>query len=350
MKKNGFTVVELITSFTLASVIMIILFNIVLILKDNLSNVNAKTNMLIEKDNLSYNINKRFKEKELSSVTMCDEGDKCYEFTYSDNTSDKLIYSNTDKTITFNNYTFDIVDGITVEEPVITEHYDTMSSTAYNGYFIIHIPIKLDDKDYSIKVVKHFNTDSLVMDLPKYEYDNEGNKYTVVEYLEATGEQYIDTLLVSSSSSHIYYDIDFEVEKTGTTTEDRMPIGGPNFAFNTYFLQVYNNKFYMFNINSNTNCTELHNRVKFYLEKWYINDSLINMQITYPSRDINIYLFRWGDKYSKNKLYKCTFYDKNGLLIRDYIPVIDSTETPCMFDKVEKKCYYNQGTGEFLWG
>lgn len=180
--------------------------------------------------------------------------------------------------------------------------------------------------------------------------DSDGNGYSEVEYLESTGTQYIDTLLVSSSSSHIYYDIDFEVLKTDTYTEDRMPIGGPNYAFNTYFLQVYNNKFYMFNINSNTNCTELHNRVKFYLEKWYINDSLIDMQITYPSRDINIYLFRWGDKYSKNKLYKCTFYDKNGLLIRDYIPVIDSSERSCLFDKVSRECYYNQGTGEFLWG
>lgn len=174
-------------------------------------------------------------------------------------------------------------------------------------------------------------------------------EYTELEYIESTGTQYIDTLLVSSSTSHIYYDIDFEVLRTDYVG-NRMPIGGPDFAFNTYFLQVYNNKFYMFNINSNTNCTELHNRVKFYLEKWYINDSLIDMQIQYPSRDINIYLFRWGDRYSKNKLYSCSFYNKDGILIRDYIPVIDSSGIPCLYDKVEDKFYYNEGTGEFLYG
>ena len=164
-KNKGFTTIELITSFTLASVIMIILFNIILILKDNLSKVNAKTNMLVEKDNLSYNINKRFKEKEISSVTMCNEGDKCYEFKYSDDTSDKLVYNNTDKTITFNNYTFNITEDMTVETPNITEHYDTMSSTTYNGYFVIQIPIKLEEKDSSIKVVKYFNTNNMMIDL-----------------------------------------------------------------------------------------------------------------------------------------------------------------------------------------
>ena len=165
MKNKGFTTIELITSFTLASIIMLILFNIVLIMKDNMSKVNAMTNTLVEKDNLSYNINKRFKEKELASITTCEDGDKCFLFTYSDDSSDKLIYSIENKTITFNNYTFNITDDMTVESPTVTEHYDTMSSTKYNGYFIINIPITVDGKDYSIKVNKHFNTDSVMVDL-----------------------------------------------------------------------------------------------------------------------------------------------------------------------------------------
>ena len=62
-------------------------------MKDNMSDINTKTNMLVAKDNLSYNINKRLKEKVLTSLTTCEDGDKCYLFTYSDDTSDKLIYS-----------------------------------------------------------------------------------------------------------------------------------------------------------------------------------------------------------------------------------------------------------------
>ena len=49
------------------------------------------------------------------------------------------------------------------------------------------------------------------------------------------------------------------------------------------------------------------------------------------------------------RLYSYKIYDNN-TLVRDYIPVIDSSERPCLFDKVSRKYYYNQGTGEFLWG
>lgn len=48
-------------------------------------------------------------------------------------------------------------------------------------------------------------------------------------------------------------------------------------------------------------------------------------------------------------IYDFKIYD-NDTLVRDYIPVIGSPSRHCLFDKVEKKCYYNQGTGEFLYG
>ncbi len=40
----------------------------------------------------------------------------------------------------------------------------------------------------------------------------------------------------------------------------------------------------------------------------------------------------------------------NNKLVRDFIPVLDEDNKPCLYDKVEKKYYYNQGTGEFLYG
>ena len=165
MSKKGFTVIEILASFSIALTILIVLFNVVIIMKDNLGKVNAMTNTLVEKDNLSYNINKRLKEKELASLTTCNEGDKCYLFTYSDSTSDKLVYNSSDKTITFNNYTFDITDDMNVEQPIINEYYDTMSSTTYNGYFILNIPIVLDNHDYSINIIKYYNSNNVIINI-----------------------------------------------------------------------------------------------------------------------------------------------------------------------------------------
>lgn len=355
-KNKGFTTIELITSFTLASVIMLILFNIILILKDNLSKVNAKTNMLVEKDNLSYNINKRFKEKELSSVTMCDEGDKCYEFKYSDDTSDKLVYSNTDKSITFNNYTFDIIDGITVEEPVITEHYDTMSSTKYNGYFIIHIPIKIDNKDYSIKINKHFNTDSMVIDVTKYEYDNEGNRYTLVDYLESTGTQYIDTgvKLNENYKTEIYLQI---------TNKSAQNIFGSRQSATEKNYEIISSvgtdlivDFYNYKVNRFTKSIP-NERFEISISKRKVLiDSKEYAINTYDSFETpqNAYIFNVsGNKNGSSNSWIKLYYlkiNEGDLLKRDFIPVLDSKGVACLFDKVEKKCYYNQGTGEFLYG
>ena len=43
----------------------------------------------------------------------------------------------------------------------------------------------------------------------------------------------------------------------------------------------------------------------------------------------------------KAKIYNCKIYD-NDVLIRDMIPVLDKNGTACMYDKVNKKFYYNE--------
>ena len=37
-------------------------------------------------------------------------------------------------------------------------------------------------------------------------------------------------------------------------------------------------------------------------------------------------------------------------LVRDFVPVLDPDGTPAMLDRVENKLYYNQGSGQFLYG
>ena len=40
----------------------------------------------------------------------------------------------------------------------------------------------------------------------------------------------------------------------------------------------------------------------------------------------------------------------NGEMVRDFVPCLDPSGRPCMYDKVEEKPYYNVGTGEFTYG
>lgn len=40
---------------------------------------------------------------------------------------------------------------------------------------------------------------------------------------------------------------------------------------------------------------------------------------------------------------------KNSKIIHELIPALDKTGTPCMFDLVTRKNFYNAGTGDFLY-
>ena len=48
-------------------------------------------------------------------------------------------------------------------------------------------------------------------------------------------------------------------------------------------------------------------------------------------------------------VYSFKIYEGDTLK-KDYTPALDKNNRPCLFDKVGRECYYNQGTGEFLHG
>lgn len=53
--------------------------------------------------------------------------------------------------------------------------------------------------------------------------------------------------------------------------------------------------------------------------------------------------------YLSCKLYSFQIYNSN-TLVRDFIPCLDASNVPCMYDLVEGKAYYNAGTGSFTYG
>ena len=48
------------------------------------------------------------------------------------------------------------------------------------------------------------------------------------------------------------------------------------------------------------------------------------------------------------KLYYCKAWDGD-TLVRDFIPVLDWNDVPCMYDKVTDELFYNKVTGEFQY-
>lgn len=50
----------------------------------------------------------------------------------------------------------------------------------------------------------------------------------------------------------------------------------------------------------------------------------------------------------KGRIYKCEITEGDKI-VRDLIPVLDKDLVPCMYDKLSGRFFYNQGDGEFKW-
>ena len=211
-------------------------------------------------------------------------------------------------------------------------------------------------RDY-VSVLDEQNTPCLFDKIEKKCYHNQGvdefvyPSETEEHYLESTGTQYIDMGLTLSNKSKIEityslmsYGAIFGAQQNGKGFT--INIGnGSNSRWGNYSYVPYSDT------NFDKDVQEKHNIVYgkegFYQDGVLLNTPTINEFET----SYNGYLFRanGASGISNVRIYSAKLYD-NDVLIRDYIPKIDNENRPCLYDKIEKKCYYNQGTGEFLYG
>lgn len=162
MNKKAFTVVELIVSFAMAISIATLLFQIVLGLKDMYTSSITKTELLNKQSLLSKEINEKFSEKEIDSVTKC--GSYCLEFIYTDNTSDQLVVDYNQKTISFSSYKTKLSENSSFGDVLI----DVIYAPSFKEYFTdailnINIPIYNDlfkEQNFGINVVYQFDKET----------------------------------------------------------------------------------------------------------------------------------------------------------------------------------------------
>ena len=212
----------------------------------------------------------------------------------------------------------------------------------------------------------------------KYGYTFQGWKiknYIPIEYLESTGTQYIDT-------GYIFNSYDSKMEVIGsfnTIGESATPSclwgflglnGLPRWLLCSY--KYDGPPSYLLNLNITepipyiVQDTEKHTFVaRAYLinsTKYWSSEidgstrqqNVIGYPEAYESNTLHSYLFARNNSgtagnFASGKIYSAKFY-VNNTLVRDMIPVLDMNDVPCMFDKVTRQLFYNQGTGNFIAG
>jgi hypothetical protein len=186
--------------------------------------------------------------------------------------------------------------------------------------------------------------------------------YTQLEYLDSSGTQYF--ALPMRWETHTGLSV-----KGGFISYDSMFFGGElypeNIRCGSYPWSTTSNV--VFKNTASSLYAKFDYGTIIYGTLNFLNDGLITINdatTAYrPSaRDANIamfgimdYLKGYGDgSYKPVNTDPCRLYflkiSNDSIIERDFVPVLDSDGTPCLYDKISRKCFYNSGTGSFIVG
>lgn len=179
--------------------------------------------------------------------------------------------------------------------------------------------------------------------------------YTIISYLQCTGEQYINTGLKYDKT--YYYIVDCEIDN-----ENGNQMFGMYYGYD-HGVDVWSGVYQVATDNYNIVNTDIPagQRVNIVIDQATKTMNINSFSHTFtgdfsPQSSVypvllGAYWTSWSDTlrgYGKGKIYAFKYYE-NGVLLRDMIPVIRKSDNkPGMWDKVNEQFYTNQGTGEFI--
>ena len=156
MKNKGFTIVEMLSAFILSSIIIIILFELIINLKEIYQSSGIKTELLNKQYLMTNKIYKDLNEKNVLNISPCEGENKCISFTYSDGTIKNLEIDETNKTIAYDNYIIKLNNATNFGDITI----DT-APTNESKILNIKVPIYnniIKDTDFGIHIVYKYDT------------------------------------------------------------------------------------------------------------------------------------------------------------------------------------------------
>lgn len=189
----------------------------------------------------------------------------------------------------------------------------------------------------------------------EFKYDN---TYFAIDYVKSNGFQYVDTNVSPNISTSVEF-----VMALDEISDTVQPIFGVRNgqvlgSYNMFLCQKKLRWDYTYTINN-----LMYDEILTYptyvnanAESVIVGDSINEYGFTDTSISENsIYLF------SVNELNSPAYFSsglslyyfsitQDGVLVRDFIPVIDRNSVPCLYDLVTEALYYNEEIGNFVVG
>ncbi len=178
--------------------------------------------------------------------------------------------------------------------------------------------------------------------------------YQEVEYLEASGTQYIDTGVNGDCL------VELDCQGTLKNTVSQIAIGSYT-SIGSFFGQYLSTGKYGFSNNEGLTNVDYDERAMFNIHfsslqsSVTVNNQTYTVDVLDPNEN-NYTLFRAKEKANKNyyyanaKIYSCKI-SKDGILVRNFIPCYRKLDNETgMYDTVNNVFYTNEGEGEFIVG
>ncbi len=180
--------------------------------------------------------------------------------------------------------------------------------------------------------------------------------YRQVEYLESTGTQWIDSLFYPNQDTRVVcecywtYETVFGSRQSALSRAYAFLVGG-----GTRFRTDFNNKQGWFDgVSINQRIRIDKNRNETVIIDENENEYKIELDSATFSSPKPIAIFALnqnsGVAIGRGKIYSSFQIYDNDILARNFLTCLDPNDRPCMFDLVTQQPFYNQGTGEFLYG
>ena len=192
--------------------------------------------------------------------------------------------------------------------------------------------------------------------------------YCELEYLEADGTQYINTGLLSTASSKVDVVFGFTSMESGATNNCAI-FGGrnntTNYTFTLFKLASTTPQKFRFDYNNQSDIGTASNLTWNTTSKYRFSydgstgktDNITTGESasiqrspgsTFTTSSICLFAVNTSGaigQFMKGRIYKYWYTDGTNTI--DLIPVLDWNYTPCFYDKVSGRLFYNAGTGSF---
>lgn len=162
MKNNkGFTLVELLVSFTLSMILVIIMFQLIINLKELYMSSGIKTDLLNKQYLMTNKIYTDLLEKKIVAISKCEEEKlNCIDLTFSDGEIKQFYVDLDNDILNYDNYIIKINNNSTFG--TITISCDTITET--KKILTIKVPINnpsFKKDDFGINIVYPFNSNEV---------------------------------------------------------------------------------------------------------------------------------------------------------------------------------------------